>query len=429
MWCPCASYDAIVPSGARCDRRVGVRPAAVPLHVEDGGDGAVGREGHDRRSPLLPVHHHAAADHLRLGARRRHAGNGGRRRRRHGRDPRLASARREEKDGETRERGEGAHRGQSRGRVGIVDPRVPCSLLVMFESAELGHALDKHVYDRKVPKLRKELLDAQSALVEKKHFPVFDPHSRRGRRGQGRDGERAQRVDGPASHPDPRDGRAHRRGEAAAAALALLARPPAEGENRHLLRLLVHRSHPPPRVRRDQGRRARRVARRDPPLRADALRRGRPPHQVLVPPLEEAPEGAALRPRVEEEDALARHRHRLEALPPLRQLPQGVRAIAPPHQHRVRAVVRRRGFRRPLPQRDGERGAPRRRAEAPQRRRVPRAHPRAAAHARHRQQGRAHGARSPGRSSPSTATTRSSASSSSASTPSRGAPSSRSWPW
>jgi polyphosphate:AMP phosphotransferase len=42
----------------------------------------------------------------------------------------------------------------------------------MFESAELGHKIDKATFDAEVPKLREELLDAQSELLEKAKFPV-----------------------------------------------------------------------------------------------------------------------------------------------------------------------------------------------------------------------------------------------------------------
>jgi len=43
----------------------------------------------------------------------------------------------------------------------------------MFESAELGHTIDKATYDKEVPNLRKELLDAQFDLAEKARFPVI----------------------------------------------------------------------------------------------------------------------------------------------------------------------------------------------------------------------------------------------------------------
>ncbi len=43
----------------------------------------------------------------------------------------------------------------------------------MFESAELGHKIDKATYDAEVPKLRVALLDAQFDLAQKASFPVI----------------------------------------------------------------------------------------------------------------------------------------------------------------------------------------------------------------------------------------------------------------
>ena len=43
----------------------------------------------------------------------------------------------------------------------------------MFESAELGHKIDKATYDAEVPKLREALLDAQFELAQKSKFPVI----------------------------------------------------------------------------------------------------------------------------------------------------------------------------------------------------------------------------------------------------------------
>lgn len=43
----------------------------------------------------------------------------------------------------------------------------------MFESAELGHKIDKEIYDAEVPVLREALLDAQFDLAEKAKFPVI----------------------------------------------------------------------------------------------------------------------------------------------------------------------------------------------------------------------------------------------------------------
>jgi polyphosphate:AMP phosphotransferase len=43
----------------------------------------------------------------------------------------------------------------------------------MFESAELGHKIDKATYDAEVPKLREALLDAQMELAKQAKFPVI----------------------------------------------------------------------------------------------------------------------------------------------------------------------------------------------------------------------------------------------------------------
>jgi polyphosphate:AMP phosphotransferase len=43
----------------------------------------------------------------------------------------------------------------------------------MFESAELGHTIDKDTFKREVPKLRAELLDVQYDVLQKKEFPVI----------------------------------------------------------------------------------------------------------------------------------------------------------------------------------------------------------------------------------------------------------------
>jgi polyphosphate:AMP phosphotransferase len=43
----------------------------------------------------------------------------------------------------------------------------------MFESAELGHKLDKKEYDKIVPELRADLLDVQYDVLEAKRFPVI----------------------------------------------------------------------------------------------------------------------------------------------------------------------------------------------------------------------------------------------------------------
>ena len=43
----------------------------------------------------------------------------------------------------------------------------------MFESAELGHCIDRKTFQKEVPKLRAELLDVQYDLMEKRDFPVI----------------------------------------------------------------------------------------------------------------------------------------------------------------------------------------------------------------------------------------------------------------
>jgi polyphosphate:AMP phosphotransferase len=43
----------------------------------------------------------------------------------------------------------------------------------MFESAELGHQIDKAIYDSEVPKLREALLEAQMHLAKSSRFPVI----------------------------------------------------------------------------------------------------------------------------------------------------------------------------------------------------------------------------------------------------------------
>jgi polyphosphate:AMP phosphotransferase len=43
----------------------------------------------------------------------------------------------------------------------------------MFESAELGHKIEKAIYDKEVPDLRKQLLDAQFDMAQAKNTPVI----------------------------------------------------------------------------------------------------------------------------------------------------------------------------------------------------------------------------------------------------------------
>ena len=43
----------------------------------------------------------------------------------------------------------------------------------MFESAEIGHTIDKETYDAEVPALREALLEAQFELRQQQRFPVI----------------------------------------------------------------------------------------------------------------------------------------------------------------------------------------------------------------------------------------------------------------
>ena len=45
--------------------------------------------------------------------------------------------------------------------------------LPMFESAEIGHAIDKDTFDAEVPALREALLEVQYELQQQKRFPVI----------------------------------------------------------------------------------------------------------------------------------------------------------------------------------------------------------------------------------------------------------------
>jgi len=43
----------------------------------------------------------------------------------------------------------------------------------MFESAELGHKIDKETYEKEEPELRESLLNAQFEMAEAPTFPVI----------------------------------------------------------------------------------------------------------------------------------------------------------------------------------------------------------------------------------------------------------------
>ena len=220
-------------------------------------------------------------------------------------------------------------------------------------------------------------------------------HLRRARRGQGRDREPAERVDGPAPYPHARLRHALGRRERSPADVALLARAAAEGKDRDLLRILVHGADHRPRLPKHGPRRPRAVDRGDQPLREDARRRGRAGSQVLVSPVPRGAAGTPEGPPVRSRDALARDQTRQGLFQGIRPLLQDLRRNAARDQHGGRAVDRGRGRGPAVPVSHGRQGAARGDEETP--RRAGPARPSGCESTfdrpRDRQAGRAHGAR------------------------------------
>ncbi len=191
----------------------------------------------------------------------------------------------------------------------------------MFESAELGHKVDKATYDAEVPKLREALLNAQFDLAEKAKFPVIILIG--GVDGAGR-GETVNLLN---EWMDPRHIQTHGMGE------------PSDEELERPMMWRFWRALPPkgkigvffgswytwPILNRvdglHQGGRTRPEPGTRQALREDADRRRRADHQVLVPPFQgkagRTPQGAG----EESQDTLARHQARLGAFQALRQIP------------------------------------------------------------------------------------------------------------
>jgi polyphosphate kinase 2 (PPK2 family) len=116
----------------------------------------------------------------------------------------------------------------------------------MFESAEIGHKIDKDTYKKAVPELRAALLDAQFDLKENGKIPVIVLVSGPGRRRQGRDHQRALRVDGPALHLHPGVCRTDRRGARAPFMWRYWRALPPKGRVGIFRRLVVFRPDPRP---------------------------------------------------------------------------------------------------------------------------------------------------------------------------------------
>ncbi len=189
--------------------------------------------------------------------------------------------------------------GRVRARRAVLDARLAISgqrfakeRQSMLESAEVGHTIAKANYEREEARLREALLDGQFEIGEARRGPDPRRHQRAGRRGSWRDGEQAERMDGPQVHPHARVRSRRAGGGSAAAGLALLASAAPARANRDLHERVV----PPAGQRARAARGERRPVRRPPPggaaIRADAHRRGHRPAQVLDPPVARRPEAA-----------------------------------------------------------------------------------------------------------------------------------------
>ena len=125
----------------------------------------------------------------------------------------------------------------------------------MFESAELGHKIDKATYRKEEPKLRADLLDVQYDLGRRRAFRG-DPHQRSRWRRQGRDGNLLNAwMDRAISRPMPFPPLEEEERERPPMWRFWRAPAAQGGQDRHLLSATVYRSH------RRQGARARRGAR------------------------------------------------------------------------------------------------------------------------------------------------------------------------
>ena len=100
----------------------------------------------------------------------------------------------------------------------------------MFEAAEVGNKLDKETYKTEGPGLRAALLEAQTTLRRVRRCRRDRAHRRRRGRRQGRDGQPAARVDGRRAASRRTASGPQRRGARAPADVALLAGAAAAGQ-------------------------------------------------------------------------------------------------------------------------------------------------------------------------------------------------------
>ena len=213
----------------------------------------------------------------------------------------------------------------------------------MFEAAELGRTISKEDYKERVPQLRIELLEMQRQLTAGA-LPGHRRVRRRGRRGQRRDRQPAERVDGSALDRDARlrCSRRTRRRERPEYWRYWRDLPP-NGR----IGLFLSSWYSPPvldRVyRRSSTAGFRRAARSHRGVRADAHRRRRVDPEVLDAPREGGAEEAAAEAREGSAHAMARHEAPVEALAHVRQVRHGRRARPAAHEHGRRALDDRRG--------------------------------------------------------------------------------------
>ena len=197
----------------------------------------------------------------------------------------------------------------------------------VFETAELGRKLSKEEYAAELPAIRARLLAAQFALRSTK-VPVIVVIA--GADGSGK-GDTVNRL---LEWLDPRGVETNVFGPRTdeerdrPAAWRFWRTLPARGQDRHLLRLLVHRAGPEADDREDRRRALRRRPRARRLLREGAREGRRALREVLVPPLEGRAEEAAEEVREGPRDPLQGLAPRLEALRPLRHLREGRRARA-----------------------------------------------------------------------------------------------------
>ena len=224
----------------------------------------------------------------------------------------------------------------------------------MFEAAQLGQKISRSAYKKRLPVLRGALLDVQQRLRDAP-FPGTRRLRRGGWRGEGRNRQPAERVDGSAVDRHSRLWRALGRGTRASGTLAVLARAPAGGAYRALPEFLVLAARPRARLPADFACRVRAPAAAPRGIRKDARRQRRAHPEVLDAPRQAGAAHAAEDTRKEPADRLAGHQPPVEALEAVRPLHRRGRAGDRHDQHGAGAVDDCRRPRRAVSQPHGRR--------------------------------------------------------------------------